>query len=180
VARQALGVWLYGSKIAVLSEPTNRRLRLGFNQEAEERFRPQSLVLSTSMPIDVSRRPNGVPVRVFFHGLLPEAEARVRISEEFGITNGDDFGLLAAIGRDCAGAVVLQPEGERAPSTTAPEGVLETGDLERAVEEIRERPLGAADDVRVSLAGVQDKLLLTQHSDGRWRDRSAVLPRLTS
>jgi HipA-like protein len=71
VAREPLVVWLYGTKIAVLSEPSNRRLRLEFNQEAEERFRPQSVVLSASMPIDVSRRPNGVPVRVFFHGLLP-------------------------------------------------------------------------------------------------------------
>jgi len=168
VAREPLVVWLYGTKIAVLSEPSNRRLRLEFNQEAEERFRPQSVVLSASMPIDVSRRPNGVPVRVFFHGLLPEGEARVSISEEFGVTNGDDFGLLAAIGRDCAGAVVLQPEGERAPSTPTLESVLEPGDLQRAIEEIRERPLGAADDVRVSLAGAQDKLLLTQQSDGRW------------
>lgn len=81
MARGPLAVRLYGARIGTLREQGYRRLRFEYLPAAEERFRPGSPVFSASMPIDAQRRPNGVPVRIFFGALLPEGAARVRISE---------------------------------------------------------------------------------------------------
>lgn len=50
-------------------------------------------------------------VRPFFNGLLPEGEARQIIAYDLGLgsAGGDDLRLLAAIGRDCAGALTIVP-----------------------------------------------------------------------
>ncbi|MHB8246488.1 MAG: type II toxin-antitoxin system HipA family toxin [Acidimicrobiales bacterium] len=168
MARQSLDVWLYDTYLGVLSEPRPGKPRLDYTGEAEARFRPGSTILSISMPIDLVRKPNGVAVRAFFNGLLPEGTNRTRLEEEFGVAAGDDFGLLAAIGRDCAGAVVVLPSGSEAPSKVG--HFAEVGDewIAEAVRGIDDRPLGADEEVRVSLAGAQEKLLLARTPEGRW------------
>jgi len=165
-----LEVWLYGSLIGLLSEPSRGRMRLDFAAAAETRFGLGSPVLSTSMPVDVARRPQGDLVRAFFAGLLPEGPGRDAISREFGVEVGDRYGLLEAIGRDCAGAVVIQPEGSGVPGTTGHVTPLADHDLERLVAGLGERPLGAdpEEDIRISLTGVQEKLLLAWTRDGKW------------
>jgi serine/threonine-protein kinase HipA len=163
-----LSVVLYGVRIATLRQPRPSAFRLDFTPEAEDAFRPNSAVLSTALPIDTVRRPNGVAVRAFFAGLLPEGEARGRLADVFGVPRGDDYALLAAIGRDCAGAVTLLPEGEKLSEHAGHVEAYPPGGLERAVAELHQRPLGAAQDMRVSLPGVQDKLLLARTPDGRW------------
>jgi serine/threonine-protein kinase HipA len=159
---------LYGDRIATLSEPQYGKLRLTFATDAEERFRPGSPVLSISMPVDAARRPRGDIVRAFFDGLLPEGQSRAAISREFGVHPGDDFGLLTAIGRDCAGAVVLLPEDVPPPSPAGEVELLADGELATLIAQLRDRPLGADNKVRVSLPGMQEKLLLAKTPDGRW------------
>lgn len=44
---------------------------------------------------------------------------------------------------------------------------LENGELERMVADLPERPFGAGKHLRVSLAGMQDKLLLADTPDGQ-------------
>lgn len=171
-ANPILEVWLYGTRIGVLTDTNRRRqqMRLDFTNEAEDRFGPGSLVLSCSIPLGLARRPNGGSVRSFFSGLLPEGEARSAVERRFSIMPGDTFGLLEAIGRDCAGAVSLRPPDS--PDTEPGVGptleVLEAGDLEMAIAELEVHPLGADEKVRVSLPGVQEKLLLARTPDGRW------------
>lgn len=167
-----LDVWLYGTRIGVLTD-TNRRhqqIRLDFTEAAEDRFGPGSLVLSCSMPLGLARRPNGSAVRSFFSGLLPEGEARQAAERRFAVTPGDTFGLLEAIGRDCAGAVSLLSPGSA--STELGVGpaleVLGAGALEKGLAELEDHPLGIDEKVRVSLPGVQDKLLLAKTPDGAW------------
>lgn len=169
-ARQPLEVWLYGKLIGQLSEPNWGRMRLDFAVGAETHFGRGSPVLSTSMPVDTTRHPRGDLVRAFFTGLLPEGPARDMISREFGVELGDRYGLLAAIGRDCAGAVVIQPEGSGVPGAAGHVIPIAGHDLERLVAGLGERPLGADPDrgIRISLAGVQEKLLLARTWDGRW------------
>jgi len=48
--------------------------------------------------------------RAWFDGLLPEEERRSAAEREHGVEPGDTFGLLAAIGWECAGAVSILPE----------------------------------------------------------------------
>ena len=43
----------------------------------------------------------------FFANLLPEGNAREQICRELRISQGNDFGLLAALGGDCAGALTV-------------------------------------------------------------------------
>jgi serine/threonine-protein kinase HipA len=168
MARSPLAVWLYGARIGILREQGYRKLRFEFLRESEERFRPGSPVFSASMPIDAQRKPNGVPVRIFFGALLPEGAARSRISAKFAVAPGDDFGLLAAIGRDCAGAVVIQPEEAPAPGTGGHLIPMTDDELAHAIRTIRDRPLGEQDGVRISLPGAQEKLVLARTEGGEW------------
>ncbi|MGB8196598.1 MAG: HipA domain-containing protein [Acidimicrobiales bacterium] len=167
-SRPGLDVWLYGTLIGELSEPQFAKMRLDFTEEAERTFRPGAIILSTSLPTNAQRRPNGNLVRAFFGGLLPEGESRGVIAREFDVDSGDNFGLLAAIGRDCAGAVVLLPHGSTQPSVRGDVKPLSGRDLATLVANLRERPLGANNEIRVSLPGAQEKLLLVRRSDGRW------------
>ncbi|KTD35463.1 hypothetical protein Lmor_0910 [Legionella moravica] len=48
--------------------------------------------------------------RPFFSGLLPEAHMRTAIARQLSISEKNDFALLAAIGGECAGAVMLLPQ----------------------------------------------------------------------
>jgi serine/threonine-protein kinase HipA len=125
--------------------------------------------LSTSLPL---RRGAFTPVRSapFFEGLLPEGNVRTSIARKFGLSEADGFGLLAALGADCAGAVVVLPEGEFPCSESEEIRELGDEDLRALVDELPRRPLGVTsepDGVRLSLGGVQDKLVLARTESGR-------------
>lgn len=109
--------------------------------------------------------------RPFFHGLLPEGETRSKIAYDLGLGNvgGDDLDLLAAIGRDCAGALVIVPAGRTPPQPSA--GGLERLtdlEIEQRIRDLPDHPLGVDHRVRLSLPGVQNKLLLARTEDGTW------------
>ena len=82
----------------------------------------------------------------------------------------DTFALIAALGRECAGAAVISPAGAPPPPapTTALAAPLTDAEIEALVANLRSAPLGVTARVRLSLAGVQEKLVLTRMSDGRW------------
>jgi len=127
-------------------------------------------MLSVTMPVRTSAYPERIS-RPFFHGLLPEGDARRVIAYDLGLGNqgGDDIALLGAIGRDCAGALVIVPSGEKPPQPGP--GALEPLTDEEVAARIRvlpDHPLGVDGRVRLSLPGVQNKLLLTRSEDGRW------------
>lgn len=126
-------------------------------------------LVSMAMPVG-SQKYSDKKVRAFFRGLLPEAEARRILAYDFGLAESDDMGLLAVLGKDCAGALVIQPKGDTAPSMPGVVASLPISDVEigRRLRELPIHPLGVDGRTRVSLAGVQSKLLLTQLEDGIW------------
>jgi serine/threonine-protein kinase HipA len=168
VAGEELAVWLYGSDIARIAEE-RRRPRLAYTAESLGRYAPGTPLLSLSLPVRPERYPQGV-VRPFLDGLLPEGEARRTIAREFGVRPDDTFGLIGALGRDCAGAIVIQPTAEPAPrpATTLTAEPLDENGLAELVLNLKSAPLGAGGRVRISLAGIQEKLLLTRMPDGSW------------
>lgn len=87
-----------------------------------------------------------------------------------GVDPADTYGLVEALGRDCAGAIVIQPLEEPAPppASTRSAEALTPEAMAEIVDNLREAPLGAGGRVRISLAGVQEKLLLTHMPDGAW------------
>jgi serine/threonine-protein kinase HipA len=164
----ALAIWLYGIRVAVV-EQERERLRLYYTSEAIERYALGVPRLSLSLPLTSRRYPHGV-VRAFLDGLLPEGEPRRAVAADFDLRAGDTYGLIRALGRDCAGALVIQPDDEPPPpqpttKTAEPLTAAAIGDL---VANLRSAPLGVDARVRISLAGVHEKLLLTRMPDGSW------------
>lgn len=163
-----LAVWLYGSCVATI-EHERHRPRLTYTDEARRLYAPGTPLLSLSLPVRAARYPQGI-VRPFLDGLLPEGESRRIIARDVGVDADNTYGLIRALGRDCAGAIVIQPMEESAspPSTTLTAEPLSDEELADLVRNLRNAPLGAGGRVRISLAGVQEKLLLTQMPDGVW------------
>ncbi len=164
-----LAVWLYGDCVALVDRERGRP-RLTYTQAALDRFPLGSPVLSLRMTIRPERYPQGV-VRPFLDGLLPEGQARLAVAADFGLDPTNTFEMLRAIGRDCAGAVVIQPADEPAPPsppTTLKAAPITTDEIEQLVRNLRTAPLGVDEHVRVSLGGVQEKLLLTRMPGGTW------------
>ncbi|MDE3155357.1 MAG: type II toxin-antitoxin system HipA family toxin [Acidobacteriota bacterium] len=99
--------------------------------------------------------------RPFFAGLLPEESQRDAIAAALGISKGNDFAFLEALGGDVAGALSLWPEGEVPPrpeSTGAPRP-LGDEELISLLDTLPKRPLLAGrEGLRLSLAGAQTKL----------------------
>lgn len=163
-----LAVWLYGDRVAVLDEERHRP-RLIYTETALSRYPLGTPVLSLSLPVRPERHTQGV-VRPFLDGLLPEGESRLAVAKDFDVLASDSYALIRAIGRDCAGAVVIQPADEPPPpppSTRTAERLTEN-QIERLIANLRTAPLGVDERVRISLGGVQEKLLLTRLADGSW------------
>jgi len=166
-AQHELAVWLDDVHVATLDEPRSRQLRVGYTQDAVRRYGVNATVISASLPV----RPKPYSVgdsRPVMEGLLPEGEARTRVENQLGIPRGDTYRLLAAIGKDCAGAIVILPPGEEPVRQLGDVRPLTSTDLAKELADLTEHPLGIADDVRLSLAGMMDKLLLAKLPDGRW------------
>ncbi len=49
--------------------------------------------------------------RAYVEGLLPQGARRRRIAHGLGVDPGDGYALIAALGRDCPGAVTFGAEG---------------------------------------------------------------------
>ncbi len=163
-----LAIWLYGTRVATVTEE-RRRLRLEYTVEALERFPGGTPLLSLVLPLTNERFSNGV-VRPFLDGLLPEGDSRRAIADDLHLRADDTFSLVRALGRDCAGALVIQPDdgsSPKEPSTQTAEPLTDEA-LANLVGNLRNVPLGVDSRVRISLAGVQEKLLLTRMPDGKW------------
>lgn len=124
---------------------------------------PRSLALSASLPVKEGpfAPRESAP---FFEGLLPEGAIRTTIANSLRLSEEDGFGLLAALGGECAGAVSVLSYG----ATPAPVGggrlnPLKVEDLARLIEELPRKPLGfdpRSSAARLSLGGIQHKLIL--------------------
>ncbi len=148
-----LGVWLLGERAGTLWLE-NGGLRFRYDTHWLEHS--GVMALSQSLPLQVEAFDDQV-CRPFFAGLLPEGELRRRIAQQCQLSQANDFGLLAAIGGDCAGAVSLTPE-DQAPEPAEVEW-LEPTQLITLLAELPQRPmLAQRDGLRLSLAGAQDKL----------------------
>jgi len=135
---------------------------------------PSSRQLSLSLPFMPGNLPHrGEVVHNFFDNLLPDSDAiRRRLRDKFATGGTAAFELLAAVGRDCVGAVQLLPPGQE------PEGFdrieaqpLDEAGVEQAIDNAvtAGRVLGQQqeDDFRISIAGAQEKTALLRHQ-GQW------------
>jgi serine/threonine-protein kinase HipA len=168
VTAEQLAVWLYDTRVALVDQ-LRGRLRLSYTEDSLTRYGLGVPLLSLSLPIRPERYTHGL-VRPFLDGLLPEGEPRQIIANDLGLARDDTYGLIAALGRDCAGAIVIQPADEPPPpkATTRTAAPISASELEGLITNLRSAPLGIGGPVRISLAGVQEKLVLTRMPKGRW------------
>ena len=129
-----------------------------------------ALPVSLSLPLREDRY-IGAPVIAVFDNLLPDnVEIRAKIAGKVGAQGVDPYSLLAALGRDCVGALQFLPEDAVAPIAGQIEGEpVSDANIARILANLARAPLGLEpdDDFRVSIAGAQEKTAFLQW-DGQW------------
>jgi serine/threonine-protein kinase HipA len=138
-----------------------------------------ALPVSLSLPLreDAYR---GEAVAAVFDNLLPDSDAlRRRVAERVGAASTDAYSLLAAIGRDCVGALQFIEADDASEGDTATIKGEAVDDLaiERLLRGLSQAPLGLSRDetFRISIAGAQEKTALLRHK-GRWWKPSGSTP----
>jgi serine/threonine-protein kinase HipA len=136
---------------------------------ASEQGRP----LSLSLPFTPGNRPHrGVAVRAYFENLLADSNAiRERIARRFQTGSTDAFALLTEVGRDCAGALQILPDGVAPGAVTSVQATpLDDAEVARLLRGTvaparMQEPGPDAGDLRISVAGAQEKTALLRFND---------------
>jgi serine/threonine-protein kinase HipA len=157
------------------------RGRLTLTYAAEWRQRADTIPASLSMPL-AGAAYSGAAVAAFVWGLLPDNEQIIQEwARRFQVSARQPFGLIGAVGEDCAGAVQFV-----LPDRVAPVLGGELDGVEWLTDaDVAERLAGlrtnrgawrrAGDAGQFSLAGAQPKIALIQQ-DGCWGIPSGRVP----
>ena len=116
-----LGVWFEQHRVGTFAQSDDGRQSFVYAESwlaLSDRF-----AISLSMPLGDEAFGDAV-ARAFFGGLLPDDEVRRRLARYLSVSPHNEFALLAEVGRECAGALVLLPADEQ---PAAPTGELRHG-----------------------------------------------------
>lgn len=170
-------------RVALNGRPVGRLARaadgaVSFRYEAEWLEWQHALPVSLSLPLD-TRRYAGAAVTAVFDNLLPDNEdIRRAIAGRVGADGADFYSLIAAIGRDCVGALQFLPETmELPPAGTVVAEPLAESEIAAMLRTLHSAPLGLqrGADFRISLAGAQEKTALL-FWDGGWQRPLGTTP----
>ena len=173
-----LHVWMNGQPVAVWTTLRTGTPVLRYHEAWEQSA--EGRALSLSLPFTAGLEHRGDTVTHYFDNLLPDSvEIRRRLRRRFKARSEDAFDLLTAIGRDCVGAVQLllpgvDPDGWNRVDA---ERLTDT-DVDRILASVTsEAPLGQRDDddLRISIAGAQEKTALLRMG-GRWHRPIGATP----
>lgn len=156
-----LDVYLHAELTGELRSASNDDMTFTYSDTAT---RP----ISVGMPLE-TRTFDSNHCEAFFGGLLPEGdEARKALGKRFKIGANNTFGLLRAIGAECAGALSILETGTPPPSDQNKDiRILSEGELAEHIRELPQRPLFVGvNGIRLSLSGVQDKAAVTLMPEG--------------
>lgn len=166
-----LSIWANGELVGDWTPALHRPMELSYSDSWLKSPAARPLSLSLPLPLVGNEPLRGARVENFFENLLPESSViRKRLAQRYAAGSEDTFDLLAAIGRDCVGAVQLLGAGEEPKGFDRIEG--EPLDDEAVAALLRTMvsaaPFGKQEqDFRISLAGAQEKTALLRH-DGKW------------
>jgi len=171
---RVLSVWANGERVGTWSVPPRGMDELRYDGSWLESVNARPL--SLSLPLIHGDSHKGAAVHNYFDNLLPDSKTiRERLAQRFQTHTTGAFDLLEAIGRDCVGAIQLLEEEDIPRNVTSIQGtVLGEADVEKLLQQTVTTPaLGveAQGDLRISLAGAQEKTALLWH-EGQW-----LLPR---
>lgn len=170
---KALHLWANGEYVGAWAIHPKGDMALHY--DASWAKSPNCRPISLSLPIPDNDKPIvGPRVANYFEGLLPDSNTiRKRIALRFKTGSLDAFNLLAAIGRDCVGALHILPEGETPARQNAIDGVeVDDEAIEQHLLQVtKPSPFGSGgdpdDDFRISLAGAQEKDAFLRWN-GKW------------
>ena len=137
-----------------------------------------AIPVSLSLPLREDRFV-GAPVIAVFDNLLPDNEQmRRRLAERVKAEGSDAYSLLAAVGRDCVGALQFLPDGIDPGQVGGVSGrSLSDDDVAAILNDLKHRPLGVdeSEEFRISLAGAQEKTALL-YWDNKWQIPHGTTP----
>lgn len=136
-----------------------------------------AIPVSLSLPLREDRFV-GDPVFAVFDNLLPDnADIRRRVAEKMGAAGNDAHSLLAAIGRDCVGALQFLPAGQAVPEAAIEGRKVSDTEIAAIIANLARSPLGLGDDedFRISIAGAQEKTALL-FLNKRWQVPHGTTP----
>jgi serine/threonine-protein kinase HipA len=132
---------------------------LTFSYSADYLALPGALPISRLLPL-ASTLYGDEATRAFFANLLPEGAVLTQVARQVGISKENVFGLLEAIGGDCAGAISVHAS-DTPPDLTGGYRPVDEQELSDELDKLPNHPFLAGEDgVRLSLAGAQNKLPL--------------------
>ena len=165
-----LAIWANGERVGSWRLPGRGAMEFEYAEgwQSEADARP----LSLSLPLTLGGLPHkGAAVQAYFDNLLPDSEPiRRRIQQRFHTASAGAFDLLAAIGRDCVGAVQILPADETPADIRKIEALpLNEAAIAAELAGVTAPPGPARDEqeFRISIAGAQEKTALLFHQ-GRW------------
>lgn len=132
-------------------------MRLEWRAEGVERWGLGSPALSVGLTIGSPAGPRDTRGLDFFENMLPEGSPLARMAALAGVRPVDTYGILRAFGRDCAGAIMVLPDGEQPGGKGGGYSPMTPADLRRVISALDVAPLGAAPErgFRPSPAGLR-------------------------
>jgi len=168
---RSLAVWMNAERVGTWTLPARGPQTFTYAETwlHSSQFRPLSLSLPAGFEGALL---SANAVESWFDNLLPDSEViRRRAQARFQAASTSAFDLLAAIGRDCAGAVQLLPMGEE------PRGIdridakpLTDKEIGQRLRAVTAAPAPGsmdpeADALRLSVAGAQEKTAFLWHNN---------------
>lgn len=176
---RSLSVWSNGERVGTWTIPARGETQFLYDRA----WRTSALgrPLSLSLPYTGDQPLRGDVVRAFFDNLLPDSEAiRKRLAMRYKLASIEAFDLLQEIGRDCVGAIQLLKEDEAPTDVMRIDATpMSEEDVEKHLIQITQAGLigrdDAQDELRISLAGAQEKTALLWHN-GAWMRPHGATP----
>lgn len=126
--------------------------------------------LPLKAPVGQSSDQHSAIVRQFFENLLPEGDALDHAAQAHGVSKSNLLGLIHALGRETAGAIrltasdVAEPVESPVAPQQAPLREVTRAELSQRIRERAQLPFSVWDQqVRLSIAGYQDKIAVYEH-----------------
>lgn len=157
-----LGLWADGQKVATLGhEPLNDQWSLDY--DAAWVARPGAFALSPALPLQPPAAGYAVgAVKRFVENLLPEGRALDITASTFHVSKSNIYALISALGGETTGAFRFWRVDQTPPAiVSTPPREVTREELDKRLAERDQMPLAVWDGkVRMSIAGVQDKLMV--------------------
>jgi serine/threonine-protein kinase HipA len=152
--KNQLLIQLNGEQVGILEQTLAGKMIFSYTSSATQ-------AISIAMPI--REEPYGESqTEAYFGGLLPESETVKKIiGMRYGVSHNNTFGLLKAIGHDCAGAISCHATDDTIDTRSSyplSGRTITDDELYGYIKELPRKPLFMdVDGLRLSLAGIHDK-----------------------